>query len=76
MSSRGQPLSHIPAAGLSDLFCHLCSHGPVCAGQCGGGCFDETSGGKQQGIVTRKDKDEVFCLFFFWWSSAFMVKCS
>lgn len=54
MSSRGPPLSLLPAFGLSNLLCHLCANGPVCAGQRGGGRFDETSRGKQQGTVTRK----------------------
>lgn len=45
------PLSVLPALGLAHLLCHLRTHGPVCAGQRGGGRSDETSGGEQQGAV-------------------------
>lgn len=41
MSSRGQAVSHIPALGVSNLLCHLCADGPVCAGERGRGCPDE-----------------------------------
>lgn len=51
MSSRGPPLSLLPALGVPVVLCHLCAHGPVCAGERGGGCLDETSRGKQQGTV-------------------------
>lgn len=42
-------MSHIPALGVSNLLCHLCADGPVCAGERRGGCSDETPRGKQQG---------------------------
>lgn len=41
MSSRGQAVSHIPALGVSNLLCHLCADGPVCAGERGRGRPDE-----------------------------------
>lgn len=46
-------MPHLPADGLSNVLCHICAHGPVCVGQRGGGCSDETSRGEQQGTVTR-----------------------
>lgn len=58
MSSRGPPLSLLPALGVPVVLCHLCAHGPVCAGERGGGCFDETSRGKQQGTVRVQRDDE------------------
>lgn len=57
MSSRGPPLSLLPALGVAVVLCHLRAHGPVCAGERGGGCFDETSRGKQQGTL-RVERDE------------------
>lgn len=52
VSPSRQELSHLPASGLSYLLCHLRAHGAVCPGQRGGGCFNETPGGEQQGAVT------------------------
>lgn len=54
MPRRGPPLPHLPAPGVPIVLCHLRAHGPVCAGERGGGRLDETPGGKQQGNLARE----------------------
>lgn len=63
MSRRGPPLSHLPATGVPIVLCHLRAHGPVCAGERGGGRVDETPGGEQQGNLV---KEHVLFFFFFY----------
>lgn len=40
-------MPELPALGIPYILCHLCADGPVCAGECGGGCAHETPGGEQ-----------------------------
>lgn len=51
----GPPLPHLPALHLSRLLRHLRPDGSVRAGECGRGCFDEASGGEQQGGTAGGD---------------------
>lgn len=53
LPARRNPLFVLPTLGVSNLLCHLRPHGPVCFGQRGGGCFNETPGGEQQGTITE-----------------------
>lgn len=65
VSRGGPPLSHLPAPGVPVVLCHLRAHGPVCAGERGGGRVDETPGGEQQGDLAEEHLFLFVYLFIF-----------